>query len=929
VYAALGDININIGSRPDAGTRPVDARAVAGDIPQTPPGFQPREHLLAQLRAAGPGASVVRAVTGMHGVGKTQLAAAYARECIDARWRLVAWLSAEDASDVQAGMGLIADRLDIATGNGAEADAARVRDWLAADGERCLVVFDDVTDVSAVRRYLPAAGGAQVVVTSTSQAAASLGTRVDVDVFTEEEALSFLRVRTGRDDPGGARRLATELGSLPLALGQAAAVIRGQTLSCDEYLERLRSFSLGDYLAPPDGEPYPRGVAQAILLSVDVVTGADQSGLCGRLLGLIAVLSPAGVRRELLYAAGQADMLSAAEKPRLLRRRRKRSEPVTAHQVDVALERLAAASLLGFSTAEGVTLAAHRTVMRVVRERHAHDRTLADIGERACALLSFFDEELVDSIDESTKLRDIAAPVRDFIRQASALNMHLRAHTSTGDPLSDALTGVLWRVLRYLEEIGDPDPRVTIDSELGISIRLDGGDSPPRGRGNGEQLAYSVALLERVLADRVQALGDSHLDTLMSRYSLAVAYREQGRTDEAVTQFGRALAGLEATHWAKHPDLNLVRHELEQTKGGAQMIAVLKAKIDEASRNAELGASRLAEDHPAEAIEPLKQALEFFEPFLGADAQGTQATRSNLATAYARTGRPAEAVDLLEAVLADTERSLGGDHPDTLRVRANLAGAYLDVGRLAEAVPLLERGVADAERRLGTNHLDILEARKNLAEVCTRAGLPKKAVVLQKQLVAGAERVLGADHPNTLTARNNLAAAYLDAGRPAEAAALLERCLADAERLLGADHQATQRVRANLAAVSDRARRLAEIAAMEQTFADDDRLLGADHQATLMSRGDLANAYLQAGRPADAIALLERGVSDTERLLGAGHRHTLKARTDLANAYLEAGHGPEGIALLKRLLADMERFLGSDHGATQTVREWLASRTET
>jgi tetratricopeptide (TPR) repeat protein len=662
---------------------PVTWPVRVGDVPQQPPAWQPREDLLAAVSKEGPGVPVVRAVTGMRGSGKTQVAAAYARSRIADGWRLVAWVNAGDMTKVLSGLGSVAARLGVRNSNeDLVSAAAAVRYWLEASGEGCLVIFDDAGDLDGLRPFVPAAGDAQIIITSSRQAAADMGLPVPVEAFTEEEALTFLAERTRNSDSDGARALAAELGRLPLALAQAAAVIARQRLRYTTYLDRLQMLPVGDYLSRVEADPYPRGAAAAILLSVESAGARDRSALPGAVLDLVAVLSTTGVNRKLLYAAGEAGALSRA------------MDAVEAPtEVDAALAQLADASLLTFSM-DGSSVGAHRLIMRVIRELRAHDGSLAETGTAVARLLF----AVSDSLKPIWQNPDAA---RDLIEHIMALCEHLiPLLTEVDRELMVNLLVLRERAVSYLTELGDsPSQEIRyIQPILAEYEPFLGPDDPTtmRMRSNlagaylkAGRIAEAIPLSERTLADQERFLGADHPVATIGRNNLARAYQLAGRLAEAIPLYERTLAEKERLFGSSHPDTLLAQNNLATAYQEA--------------------------DRSAEAIRLFERTLAERERVLGGNHPDTLLSQNNLAAAYQEADRMGEAIPLYERALAEQEGLLRGDHPDTLALRNNLAHAYQAVGRLPEAIQLYEQTLADCGRVLGIDHPNTRLVRQALA----------------------------------------------------------------------------------------------------------------------------------------------------------------------------------------------------------------------
>ena len=687
---------------------------VVGQVPREPLGFVARDLIETLAVAAATGqAAVICAVTGLRGVGKTQLAAAYARQRLADGWGLVGWINAESRQSLVSGLAAVAavaGRLGVADPRGdSEKSASRLRDELqsrAADG---LLVLDNALSPEDVAPFLIANGGTQIVITSANQEFAQLGVPVSVSVFTTEESVRYLRERAGLTDAEGAAAIAAELGYLPLALAQAAAALSNQRLSWQEYLKRLRTVPTGYVLRGIRGL-YPKGVAAALLDSVRTAE-ADETGTTGngaadgttgRLLRVLAVLSPAGVGRDLL--AGLAGLPYA---------------------VDEAAERCVAWSLLTWSVS-GDEIIMHRLLARALRERDQEEGSWQQTVAHALDLL------------EPRLFPEPQALAR------RAAGSQLAAHVDA-----------VWAA-------------TTVDSPLGLDLirrLLRARIWVVRQLAGAADLAAAVEAGTHLLSDCAELLGEQDRVALAARHALAIAYTVSGQLPSARAQYERTLDDRHRLFGDDDPDtlqtlndygelnMALKRPEeaarlLEQALRGRQRVLspddylLFESRINLAAAMSETG-------ELAEAIDLDEQTYAERLATVGSDHPDTDFVRGNLAYKYWLAKRLTEATALNEELHQNRRRVLGDDHPLTLIAATNLGACYADSEQFEKAADLHEQTLATRLRLLGPEHPDTMRSRHALALTYADLGRCDEAIELHELNLTERLRYLSPDHPHT------------------------------------------------------------------------------------------------------------------------------------------------------------------------------------
>ncbi|MGW6688740.1 tetratricopeptide repeat protein [Streptomyces sp. NPDC054961] len=873
--------------------------------------FQPRPALreaIDEARLAGRDAVLAQVLSGGGGVGKSQLAAAYAHDATLAGTDLVLWVA---ATDVQQLITLYAQTARLvhapsAHGEDPENDARALLDWLATTTRSWLIVLDDVTDPGALTPWWPSgrAGQGWVLATTRLKDGRLTGQgrrRVDIDVYTPAEAVAYLEHRLTTDGAshlldGHQDQLAAELGRLPLALGHAAAYLLNQQIPCAEYLAllRRREQQLDDAMpAWADTENYGRQITATLLLSLTAAETASPRGLARSVLRLAALLDPAGhphtlwntptVLTHLTHTRSNGSDTAAT------------THPAGAEEVRATLLVLHRYALITYDTrAPHQQVRIHALTARATRESTPLSEQ-ADLARTAAdALLDIWP-------DPDQHHRELASVLRT---NTETLTQHTSHHLWHDKP-----HGLLFRTGNSLRDNGLPHAALIHWLDLLTTAeQLLGTDHPDThiARAN-LAVTYSslgrydeaLQLKQRVLTARERILGDDHPDTHLARANLAVTYSSLGRHDETLRLEEQVLTAYQRLLGDDHPDTHLARNNLAVTYSSL-------GRYDEALRLEE-------------------QVLTAYQRLLGDDHPDTHLARNNLAATYSDHGRYDEALQLKQRVLTARERFLGDDHPDTHLARANLAVTYSSLGRHDETLQLEEQVLTAYQRLLGDDHPDAHRARNNLAATYSSLGRHDEALHIKEQVLTAYQRLLGDDHPDTLRARNNLAATYNDLGRHDEALQLEEQVLTARERLLGDDHPETHLARANLALTyRDLGRHDEALRLGEQVLTARERLLGHDHPHTHSARANLAATYSDLGRHDEALQLEEQVLTARERLLGDDHPQTLLARANLAVTYSDLGRYDEALQLEEQVLTARERLLGDDHPDTHRARNNLA-----
>ncbi|MBA2396424.1 MAG: tetratricopeptide repeat protein [Ktedonobacteraceae bacterium] len=495
------------------------------------------------------------AVSGLGGIGKTQIALEYAYRYRH-EYRFVFWLSAATQETLLSSLVMIAELLQLPEQDSHDHTRLMraVKAWFASQ-QQWLMILDNVEDIAMLQSLLPAEHAGHVLLTTRAQALGSLVQRIEVETMGMAEATLFLLHRAGILAPeasldqamqahlNAAEAIAIEMDFLPLALDQAGAYIEEVGCSLSTYLNRYQTHRKELLqrrgLAPSN---HPESVTTTWSLSFQTIEQTNPGA--AELLRFCAFLEPDAIPEELINEG------SAYLGPIL--------GPVAtdAFKVDEAIQQLRVFSLVQRDP-EARLLRVHRLVQAVLKDTMKAE----DVQQWAERVVRITGMVFPSMVEKATwpqcqrylpQAQECAVLIQDYgftFEEAASLLFRTASYVQEY-ALYEQAEQLYQQALRIWEHILGPD-HVQVASALQRLAQL----AHDRGR-----YEHAEPLYQRALAIREQALGADHPYLAHPLNGLAKLYMEQGKYEQAAPLYQHALA-IREQHLGQHPDKAETLHD--------------------------------------------------------------------------------------------------------------------------------------------------------------------------------------------------------------------------------------------------------------------------------------------------------------------------------------------------------------------------------
>jgi len=612
---------------------------------------------------------VISAISGMGGVGKTELALQYSRY----HWEKnhypggVCWLEARQGELGTEIVNFARSQLDINPPEGLELKAQVQycwRHWIEGD---VLLVLDDVVAYEDIQAYLPPSSSRfKILITTRHKDLLSSCEELDLEVLEPKAAQELLIAYIGEErwnrDKEEAEGICADLGYLPLGIQLVGSYLKKKPdLSLQKMRQRLGLEHRS--LQEPSGDmTAKRGVKAAFELSWQELNSEQQ-----RLAGLLSLFALAPIPWSAVEQCLPGEDEEELEDNRdemvnlsLLSRKEKGF---------YQLHQLIREFFQGKENVDHMSSMKERVceVMVAIRSEISQTPTLQDI-ERFTPYIPHL-QEVATVLTEWVKDEDLIWPFVGLGRFYRGQGTYEEARPWFEECLS---------VTR--SRLGEEHPYVA--DSLNNLARL-----------YYSQGKYSEAerLYEEALAMSKRLLGEEHSDVADSLNNLGLLYKSQGRYPEAESLYIEALEMTKRLLGKENPD---VANSLNN-----------------------LGLLYISQGKYPKAEPLLKEVLEMRKRLLGEEHPDVADSLNNLVAFYDSQRKYTEAEPLYKEALEMMKSLLGKEHPDVADSLNNLALLYKSQGKYSKAKPLYQEALDIAERTLGKEHPHTIKIKDNLAVV--------------------------------------------------------------------------------------------------------------------------------------------------------------------------------------------------------------------